>query len=115
MYKIEVDKINKKMLVSLSGFMNKNEGEEYFKAFNHSLKEIIPNNYILVLEITEMKTLQQENVPMMKEVFKFYESVGFKNIYIMNPSSQIAALQLKRVLNEIQFKSLFIDNLLKAV
>lgn len=114
MYKINIDKANKKMVITLGGFMSEDEGMKYVDEYNAEVKKIRPMDYKLILDVKEMKVVEQKNISKMKESFDFYGEAGFNGVYAITPNSAISSMQLRRVCNELDYEIVPIHSLSDA-
>jgi BRCT domain type II-containing protein len=101
MFKITVDNAKKSFLVEVKGSFDKQEGEDFLKEYNSKLSSITPNKYNLVIIGENFKTCPQEVTPVLEKSIKFYEKSGFKEMYGTLPQSPTAAMQLKRIIKNI--------------
>jgi hypothetical protein len=114
MYEINLDNTNKRIIITFAGFMNEVEGDKFFNEYNQEIRKISSKDYSLVLNIEEMKAIEQKNLPKMKESFNLYKAAGFKKMFALKPKSVITSMQLKRVLNELNYTIIPINNLCEA-
>ncbi len=115
MYNIDNDTENKKLIFTFIGLMLLDEGNLFIKDMVKVIKEIVPRDYILVIDGKEMKPFMQESISDFREALKFFLSVGFKNIYLIAPESLIAHNQCKRIMIEIGFNRVYINSPDEAV
>jgi hypothetical protein len=97
MYNINIEKTSKKMIITLGGFMTEGDGMKYFDEYNSEIKKVRPMDYKLILDVKEMKAIEQKNLPKMKESFNFYGDAVFNRVYAIAPNSPTSSMQLRRV------------------
>lgn len=115
MYSIENDNKNKKLTFTFNGFMSLDEGNLFKRDLAKVIREIVPRDYMLIIDSREMKPIMQESISEFRESLKFYMSVGFKKIYCIASESFITQNQTGRVMKEVGFTGIFIDSPDKAV
>ncbi|WP_096189924.1 hypothetical protein [Evansella halocellulosilytica] len=97
MYKFDVDKTNKKMVVTVGGMFTSDEGAQYIEDFKKEVAGISANEYSLVLDGKELKVSSAEIVDMLNQAVQMYFETGFKKIYLVKLDSAVAMMQIKRI------------------
>lgn len=115
MFSIENDTKNKKLTFTFNGFMSQDEGNLFKRDLTKVMREIVPRDYMLVIDSREMKPIMQESIAEFRESLKFYMSVGFKKIYFIVSESFITQNQAGRVMKEVGFTGILIDSPDKVV
>jgi hypothetical protein len=115
MYSIVNDTENKKLIFTFIGFMSVDEGKLFKRDLAKVIREIVPRDYMLVVDSREMKPVLQEIISEFRESLKFYMSMNFKKIYIIASESYITHNQAQRVMKEVGFSGIYIDSPDKAV
>jgi hypothetical protein len=97
MFKIETTKSKKLLTISVGGFFKENEGIAFLEEYKKNVGSIIPSEYALLVDGTELSTSKPEMLPILSGCLKLYKSTGFKKTYGIFPKSPTATIQLKKL------------------
>lgn len=111
MYKIEVKNSKKILFIHVGGFFQEEEAKNFLNDYNKAVKSIIPSNFTLVLESSDLSTSKKEMLPALENCMKMYKNTGFKSIISSEPKSPITLMQLKRLLESINMNVEFVKTL----
>lgn len=97
MYKIDVDNLKKRFIISVEGYMKEDEAKQFIDEYESKIKGITPSQYELVLDGKKLKVSQQDLLPILEGLLTSYVKSGFKKIYFITMESAVAMMQMKRV------------------
>jgi len=97
MYKMELKTNAKILLINMDGFMTQEEIISFIEEFKNNLKDIISNQYSIVVDSRELKAFPQQLLGNMKEAMSLITITPFKKLYTIMPKSLITTMQIKRV------------------
>ncbi|MEK4627103.1 MAG: hypothetical protein ABS944_09935 [Solibacillus sp.] len=109
-YKMEIDETKKELRVQVHGLIKENDAEQYLVDLQETINKVSRQNYTFVIDATYQTPVPAKVVPQLEETMKFYSSLGFKNLLIIKPSSKIAQVQIRNVLERIEFVGTFIES-----
>lgn len=111
MYKIEKKEAEKQIFITVGGFFKPEDGEAFLADYNKHVNSVQPSNYTLVVDSTDLSASKADMLPILEGCFKLYMSNGFKKIIMINPSSVISKMQMKKLATSISFTGEFVDTL----
>lgn len=110
LHSIKVDKDKKRVLVRFYGYQG-NEVFEYPEEFRNAIASINTLEYTLVLDATELKVIREEFGPTLVESIQIYRAYNFKKYYSVLSKYHAANMQVKRLVDCINFHFTFVDSL----
>ncbi|MGG4470143.1 hypothetical protein ABER68_19050 [Paenibacillus alvei] len=115
MFTFEKKEATKELFITVSGFMKEEDGQSFLTEYNKHVKSIVPATYTLVIDSTNLAASKPDMLPVLEGCFKLYMSNGFKKIIMINPSSAISKMQMKKLAASINYTGIFVDKLEEAV
>lgn len=106
MYKIDLNKNKKQLVISGSGMYQDDELQVFMDEYDFKVSTINPKEYELILDTRTLKTSHQNALPTMQKIMKKYFDTPFKGIFYIKPESAIANSQMKRITEQSSYKSL---------
>lgn len=115
--KIETDKLNKILKVTLSGKYTSTEKTKGARGtYDQLISQINPKEYSLLLDCTDCGVYEQSALPVLEQFFKAYMQSGFKHIVFVEAKNPIQNMQLKKVANNVPgFGGVFVPTLNDAL
>lgn len=114
MFVFEKKQAEKKLVITVSGFMKPDEADAFLKEYDENIKSINPAEYTLIIDSTDLAVSKQDMLPVLEGCFQLYMSNGFKKIMMVNPSSVIAKSQMKKLAESISYTGIFVDTMEEA-
>lgn len=110
---INLDRIRKCMNVSLpSGFTSSDKTKKALDNYNQVMSQIIPSEYSLLIDCTEMGVFEQSALTYLEQLFKMYMKTGFKHVVFVNAKNVIQNMQLQKVARSVSgFDGVFVATL----
>lgn len=106
MYKLEVRSNEKVFLITMSGCVLKDEGQQYLIELSKRLRVFNTSEYCLVIDIQELKATTQDSVDKVKNCIELLITTPFKERYSILPKSSIAVLQVMRLVGSDMFNKI---------
>lgn len=97
MFNFNVNQSKKAIFVTVEGYFSESDALAYLAEYQKTVKSVVPSQYILVVDGRGQKTTAQDVVAEMQQAVDMYLSSGFKKVFIVNPSSPTAKMQVKRL------------------
>jgi hypothetical protein len=85
MFSFKIDREKKVFIATVSGYFPKEEGIRYVSGFLEELKSIIPSNYVLIVESSNLLTTAYDAEDDLKACFQLYSDLKFKRIIFVMP------------------------------
>ncbi|WP_166243540.1 hypothetical protein [Paenibacillus turpanensis] len=101
----------KKLVITVSGFIREEEGEAFLNDYNRHIGMIKPAEYTLIVDSTGLSASKPEMLPVLEGCFRLYMSNGFKKILMVRPSSTISKIQMEKLAKSIDYTGIFVDKL----
>lgn len=114
MFKMEVDKVNKKLTVKIGGFFKEDEGVAFMAEYNKNVTSISTASSTLVLDCTDLLTSKQEMLPLLEGCIQLYKSSNFKKTIVVNPKSPSSKTQINKVGKKIYAEMVYVNTLEEA-
>ncbi|MEC1178257.1 hypothetical protein P9B03_07150 [Metasolibacillus meyeri] len=110
-YKMAIEQSTQEVHVSVNGLIRAADAEGYLVDLQDTISKVSKRDYTFVIDATHQTPTPSKVVPQMEQTMLFYASLGFKDIIVVKPSSKIAQVQIRNVLERIDFPGTFIDSL----
>jgi len=105
----QVDHERKVYHCVLDGFANPEQKEAILTGFTKTLESLDASEYSLVFDCRKLATFLPELLPILESYYRFYMTLGFKKVIIINPLHAPSAMQLKRVAKKVDFHPVFVQ------
>jgi anti-anti-sigma regulatory factor len=109
-----VDNAKKTFTITLQGFAGSDSASVFVEALKFAVSKTKPQDLYLVVDSTNLKTFKSDILPVLEKSYKLYMSLGFKDIFMVNPLGATAKLQLQRMARTAQFTGKFVDTVADA-
>ena len=103
MYQITVDNSKKEFFAKVGGFFGEEEGKAFVGDYVQKAEKINPSQYKLIIEATDLLSTLQKDIINLENAIQFYMMHGFKEIYMVNPNSATARVQLRKLCQKLNF------------
>lgn len=110
-YKMAINEGAKEVHVQVHGLIREEDAEGYIIDFQDTINKVSRREYTFVIDATHQTPTPSKVVPQMEQTMQFYSSLGFKDILVVKPSSKIAQVQIRNVIERIEFSCTFIDKI----
>ncbi|KAB2330067.1 MULTISPECIES: hypothetical protein [Bacillaceae] len=111
-YMMAINENQKEVHVQVrAGAMREEDAAEYMGDLQETINRVPRQEYTFVIDATYQKPTPSKVVPQMEQTMKFYNSLGFKDFLVLKPTSKIAQVQIRNVLERIEFTGTFVDQL----
>ena len=112
-YKMAIYEAKKEIHVQVIGFIKADIVEDYLKDLQETVAKVQKNSYTFVVDATYQSPVPSKVSTELGQTLMFYATLGFKNIFIVNPSSKIAYVQLRNALEAVNFPGTVVDHVSK--
>ena len=112
-YKMAIYEAKKEVHVQVIGFIKADIVEDYLKDLQETVAKVQKNSYTFVVDATYQSPVPSKVSTELGQTLMFYATLGFKNIFIVNPSSKIAYVQLRNALEAVNFPGTVVDHVSK--
>jgi len=109
-YKMAIYEAKKEVHVQVIGFIKANIVEDYLKDLQETVAKVQKNSYTFVVDGTYQSPVPSKVSAELGQTLMFYTTLGFKNIFIVNPTSKIAHVQIRNALETVDFPGTIIDH-----
>ncbi|MEK4230931.1 hypothetical protein [Solibacillus sp. FSL H8-0538] len=109
-YKMAIFEAKKEVHVQIQGFIKADLAEEYLKDLQETVAKVTKSTYRFVVDATYQSPLPSKVSARLGQTLMFYASLGFKEIFIVNPASKIAYVQVRNALEGVKFPGTVVDN-----
>ncbi|MGY3188926.1 hypothetical protein [Lysinibacillus sp. TE18511] len=109
-YKMAIYEAKKEVHVQIIGFIKPALVEDYLKDLTETGAKVQKNTYTFVVDATHQSPLPSKISAELGQTLMFYASLGFKDIFIVNPASKIAYVQVRNALEGVNFPGTVVDN-----
>ncbi|MEO3946360.1 hypothetical protein [Gorillibacterium sp. CAU 1737] len=100
-YKVTLNSSEKVIISYASGFIKVEDAQDIIDQLKAAFKKVNTNEYALIINGKDAKTVSADVVPLMQEVLELYSNTPFKAKYMVELNSGIQANQVKRVGGEM--------------
>lgn len=112
-YKMAIYEAKKEIHVQVIGFIKADIVEDYLKDLQETVAKVQKSSYTFVVDATYQSPVPSKVSTELGQTLMFYATLGFKNIFIVNPSSKIAYVQLRNALEAVNFPGTVVDHVSK--
>ncbi|WP_391203116.1 hypothetical protein [Psychrobacillus sp. L4] len=109
-YKMAINEVAKEVHVQVHGLMKEEDVEGYMIDLQDTINKVSKQQYTFVVDATHQTPVPSKVLPQLEGALQFYNSLGFKDILVVKPSSKIAQVQVRNALERIKFTGTFIDS-----
>lgn len=109
-YNMVINENGKELRVQVLGFIRAVDTEGFMNDLQDMVKKVYINDYTLVIDAAQQTTTPSRVVPQLEQIMKYYSSLGFKNVFVIKPSSKIAQVQIRNVMERIEFSGTMVDH-----
>ncbi|MFJ7841388.1 hypothetical protein ACIQXG_18250 [Lysinibacillus sphaericus] len=109
-YNMAIYEAKKEVHVQVHGFIKTELVEEYIKDLEETVAKVPKKSYTFVVDATYQSPVPSKVSAELGQTLMFYASLGFKDIYIVNPASKIAYVQVRNALEGVNFPGTVVDN-----
>ena len=109
-YKMAIYEAKKEVHVQVIGFIKADVVEEYLKDLQETVAKVQKNSYTFVVDATHQSPVPSKVSAELGQTLMFYTTLGFKDIFIVNPSSKIAYVQVRNALETVDFPGTIVDH-----
>lgn len=100
-YKMSIYEAKKEVHVQILGFLKPDFVEKYMKDLQETIATVQKNTYTFVIDATYQSPLPSKLSADLRDTILFYNSLGFKDMAVVNPKSKIANVQIRNALETI--------------
>lgn len=108
-YKMAINEGAKEVHVQVRGLIREEDAEGYLIDLQDTINKVSKRDYTFVVDATHQTPVPSKVVPQLEQTMQFYSGLGFKNVFVVKPSSKIAQVQIRNALERIDFTGTFID------
>ena len=109
-YKMAIYEAKKEVHVQIIGFGKADTVEEYLKDLQETVAKVQKSSYTFVVDGTYQSPAPSKVSADLGQTMMFYTTLGFKDVYIVNPSSKIAYVQIRNALETVDFPGTIVDH-----
>ncbi|MFD2680036.1 hypothetical protein [Bacillus seohaeanensis] len=109
-YKMEIVEAKQEVRVQVHGLIREGDAASYLADLQETINKVSRRDYVFVVDATHQTPVPSKVVPQLEETMQFYSGLGFKEVFVVKPSSKIAQVQIRNVLERIQFTGSLVDN-----
>ncbi|AHN23381.1 hypothetical protein [Lysinibacillus varians] len=109
-YNMAIYEAKKEVHIQVQGFIKAELVEEYIKDLEETVAKVPKKSYTFVVDATYQSPVPSKVSAELGQTLMFYASLGFKDIYIVNPASKIAYVQVRNALEGVNFPGTVVDN-----
>ena len=113
-YKMAIYEAKKLFRSQVMGFIKADVVEEYLNDLQETVAKVQKNSYAFVVDATHQSPVPSKVSAELGQTMMFYTTLGFKDIFIVNPSSKIAYVQVRNALETVDFPGTVIDHVSKV-
>lgn len=109
-YKMAIYEAKKELHVQVIGFLRSDNVEEYLTDLHETVEKVQKTAYTFVVDATYQSPSPSSISGEMGPTMMFYATLGFKDVFIVNPISKIAYVQVRNALETVDFPGTVVDN-----
>ena len=109
-YKMAIYDNRKEVHVQIIGFIKADLVEEYLVDLQETVAKAPKNLYSFVVDATHQSPVPSKVSAELGQTMMFYTTLGFKDIFIVNPKSKIAYVQVRNALETVDFPGTVVDH-----
>ncbi|WP_432361604.1 hypothetical protein [Sporosarcina sp. UB5] len=114
-YKMAINEAAKEVHVQVHGLIREEDAEEYMIDLQDTINRVPRQAYTFVIDATHQTPTPSRVVPQMEQALQFYATLGFKEFLVVKPSSKIAQVQIRNLLERIEFTGTFVDHVPRSM
>ncbi|MFB9218800.1 hypothetical protein [Kurthia sibirica] len=100
---MSVFETQKEVHVQVHGFIKEDMVAGYIADLETTVATVIPRNYVFVVDATYQSPVPSRVTAELGPTIMLYATLGFKDLYIINPKSKIAYVQVRNALENVDF------------
>ncbi len=109
-YKMAIYEAKKELHVQVIGFLRSNNVEEYLTDLHETVEKVQKTAYTFVVDATYQSPSPSSISGELGPTLMFYATLGFKDVFIVNPISKIAYVQVRNALETVDFPGTVVDH-----
>ena len=110
-YKMSIIENKKEVHVQVIGFIKEEIVEQYLIDLQHGISQVQKFDYSLIVDATYQSPVPYKVAAELGDTMMTYATLGFKNIFIVNPKSKIAFVQVRNALETKNFPGKIVNHL----
>lgn len=110
-YNMAIYEAKREVHVQIHGFIKADLVEDYMRDLEATVAKVQKSTYTFVVDATYQSPVPSKVSSELGQTLMFYASLGFKDIYIVNPASKIAYVQVRNALEGVHFPGTVVDNI----
>ena len=110
-YKMAIYEAKREVHVQIIGFIKADIVEDYLNDLQETVAKVQKSSYTFVVDATYQSPAPSKVSADLGQTMMFYTTLGFKDIFIVNPSSKIAYVQVRNALEPVDFPGTIIDHI----
>ncbi|MHA2364023.1 MAG: hypothetical protein ACXAC7_08685 [Candidatus Hodarchaeales archaeon] len=114
MYEVKIDKMNNRLYLKLSGFLNNNELKQVAEETKQNINLLRPN-FDIINDITDFKPTTQSGRELVKDVMAFAIQARVKRVVRILDHLTIGSMQFNRASKEIGYTALYAKSYQEAL
>ncbi|WP_347380013.1 hypothetical protein [Paenibacillus pabuli] len=104
-YSIELNRNSKVMYLMVAGTFNNEKVAEFIRDYNSNVASVVASEFVLEIDVTDMKVLTQDMIPQMQACHQLYRESGFKKVVFVTNGSALVQSQMARVARMADLKN----------
>lgn len=109
-YRMAIYEAKKELHVQVIGFLRSNNVEEYLTDLHETVEKVQKTAYTFVVDATYQSPSPSSISGELGPTLMFYATLGFKDVFIVNPISKIAYVQVRNALETVDFPGTVVDH-----
>ena len=109
-YKMAIYEAKKELHVQVIGFLRSENVEEYLTDLQETVEKVQKTAYTFVVDATYQSPSPSSISGELGPTLMFYATLGFKDVFIVNPISKIAYVQVRNALETVDFPGTVVDH-----
>ena len=109
-YNMAIYEAKREVHVQMIGFAKEDIIDEYLKDLQETVAKVQKSSYTFVVDATYMSAMPSKASVGLGQAFMLYTTLGFKDVFIVNPSSKIAYVQIRNALETVDFTGTIVDD-----
>lgn len=110
-YNMSIYESKKELHVQIHGFLKSDAVEEYLADLQATIKKVPKDSFTFVVDATYQSPLPTKVAATLGETMMTYATLGFKDIFIVNPKSKISMVQVRNALEHVDFPGKIINSM----
>lgn len=109
-YNMAIYEAKKELHVQVLGFLRSDNVEEYLTDLQETVEKVQKTAYTFVVDATYQSPSPSSISGELGPTLIFYTTLGFKDVFIVNPISKIAYVQVRNALEMVDFPGTVVDH-----